>query len=177
VVRATGARFSLNMFSAVSAQGALRFMVHEGTVNATGVHRLLQTPAPRRRRPGLPGRGRPPRAPGPGHHRVRGLHRGPAAAVPAARYAAGDEAQLAKETGSRPGAVLIAWHHEALHRIAYHLDDVHPRPPRGWPPDRFDLVWTFTPDGHGWRFAQIPQLLLPGDLPHPITDYLTAAES
>jgi transposase len=34
VVRATGARFSINMLSAVSAQGALRFMVHEGTVNA-----------------------------------------------------------------------------------------------------------------------------------------------
>jgi transposase len=33
-VKATGARFSLNMLSAVSAQGALRFMVHEGTVNA-----------------------------------------------------------------------------------------------------------------------------------------------
>jgi transposase len=34
VVRATGARFSINMLSAVSAQGALRFMLHEGTVNA-----------------------------------------------------------------------------------------------------------------------------------------------
>jgi transposase len=34
VVRATGARFSVNMLSAVSAQGALRFMIHEGTVNA-----------------------------------------------------------------------------------------------------------------------------------------------
>jgi transposase len=34
VVRNTGARFSVNMLSAVSAQGALRFMVHEGTVNA-----------------------------------------------------------------------------------------------------------------------------------------------
>jgi len=34
VVRATGARFSVNMLSAVSAQGALRFTVHEGTVNA-----------------------------------------------------------------------------------------------------------------------------------------------
>ena len=34
VVRATGARFSINMLSAVSPQGALRFMVHEGTVNA-----------------------------------------------------------------------------------------------------------------------------------------------
>jgi transposase len=34
VVRATGARFSVNMLSAVSARGALRFTVHEGTVNA-----------------------------------------------------------------------------------------------------------------------------------------------
>ena len=34
VVKVTGARFSLNMLSAVSAQGALRFMIHEGTVNA-----------------------------------------------------------------------------------------------------------------------------------------------
>jgi hypothetical protein len=91
------------------------------------------------------------------------------------RYAAGDEARLAKEISTRPGAVLIAWHHEALHRIAHHFDDVRPIPPRGWPPDRFDLVWTFTPDGHGWRFAQVPQLLLRGDLSHAISDDLTTA--
>ena len=30
----TGARYSINMLSAVSAQGALRFMLHDGTVNA-----------------------------------------------------------------------------------------------------------------------------------------------
>jgi transposase len=34
VVSNTGARFSINMLSAVSAQGALRFTVHSGTVNA-----------------------------------------------------------------------------------------------------------------------------------------------
>jgi transposase len=34
VVRATGARFSINMISAITAQGALRFTVHSGTVNA-----------------------------------------------------------------------------------------------------------------------------------------------
>jgi transposase len=34
VVRNTGARFSVNMLSAVSAQGALRFTVHEGTITA-----------------------------------------------------------------------------------------------------------------------------------------------
>jgi hypothetical protein len=31
------------------------------------------------------------------------------------------------------------------------------------------MIWTFTPDQDGWRFAQVPQLLLPGDLAHPIT--------
>lgn len=34
VVRNTGARYSVNMLSAVTAKGTLRFMVHEGTVNA-----------------------------------------------------------------------------------------------------------------------------------------------
>jgi transposase len=34
VVHNTGARYSINMLSAVTAQGALRFTVHEGTVNA-----------------------------------------------------------------------------------------------------------------------------------------------
>src|SRR5262245_60608857 len=76
------------------------------------------------------------------------------------RYAAGDEAHLVKEVSSRPGASLIAWHHEALHGIGHHLGEVHPTPPRHWPADRFDVIWTFTLDGHGWRFAQIPQLLL-----------------
>jgi hypothetical protein len=83
-------------------------------------------------------------------------------------YAAGDEAHLAKEISTRPGATLVAWHHDAIHKIAHHLGAVHPSPPRCWPDDRFDLIWTFTLDDGGWRFAQVPQLLLPGDLPYPI---------
>jgi transposase len=46
VVEATGARFSLNMLSAVNAQGQFRFMVHEGTATAetfcTFLKRLVQ---------------------------------------------------------------------------------------------------------------------------------------
>jgi hypothetical protein len=84
------------------------------------------------------------------------------------RYAAGDEAHLAKEISTRPGTTLIAWHHEDICKIAHHLGDVHPTPPSRWPHDRFDVIWTFTHAGRGWRFAQIPQLLLPGDLPYPI---------
>ena len=89
------------------------------------------------------------------------------------RYAAGDEAQLAREVSTRPGATLIAWHHEALHEIAHQLGEVNPKPPRHWPYDRFDVIWTFTLLDGRWRFAQIPQLLLPGDLPYPIADRLT----
>ena len=34
VVASTGARWSVNMLSAVSAQGKLRFMVHDGKANS-----------------------------------------------------------------------------------------------------------------------------------------------
>jgi hypothetical protein len=93
------------------------------------------------------------------------------------RYAAGDEAHLTEEISTRPGATLIAWHHEAIHSIAHHLGGVEPIPPHQWPADRFDVIWTFTPDEHGWRFAQVPQLLLPDDLPYPIGARGTVAEN
>ena len=38
-----------------------------------------------------------------------------------------------------------------------------PKPPSEWPDDRFDLVWTFTRTADGWRFGQVPELVLPGD--------------
>lgn len=42
IVRATGARFSLNMLSAVNAQGMFRFMTVEGSVNATVFREFLK---------------------------------------------------------------------------------------------------------------------------------------
>jgi transposase len=42
VVKATGARFGLNMLSAVSARGEFRFMLHEGTVNAQVFREFLR---------------------------------------------------------------------------------------------------------------------------------------
>ena len=93
------------------------------------------------------------------------------------RYAAGDEGHLTREISTRPGATLIAWHHEALHKIPQHLGQVDPNPPDYWPPDRFDVIWTFTHDDAGWRFTQVPQLLLPGDLPYPICAGLTSAKT
>ena len=90
------------------------------------------------------------------------------------RYATGDEARLAKELSARPGATLVAWKHEAIHTIAEHLGEVTPAPPANWPGDRYDVVWTFTRNGDGWRFAQVPQMLLPGDLPYPIAEVVPA---
>jgi hypothetical protein len=86
------------------------------------------------------------------------------------RYAVGDEAALARELRARPGAALVSWKHESLHKIIENLGEVSPAPPEHWPNDRFDVVWTFTRHGTGWRFAQVPQFLLPGDLPYPIAD-------
>ncbi|MFV0371149.1 MAG: IS630 family transposase [Azonexus sp.] len=42
VVEVTGRRFSLNMISAVSPQGAFRFMLHEGSVTATVFREFLK---------------------------------------------------------------------------------------------------------------------------------------
>jgi hypothetical protein len=86
------------------------------------------------------------------------------------RYAAGEQAYLADELRTRPGATLVAWKHSAIGKIAQLLGPVTPTPPLHWPGARFDMVWTFTRNGNSWRFAQVPQMLLPGDLPYPITD-------
>lgn len=79
------------------------------------------------------------------------------------------------------GAVLISWQHEDIPDIAEHIASksglpVTPTPPSTWPPpawpgDRFDLVWVFDVVGSppaSWAFAQVPQLLLPGDSPSVI---------
>lgn len=89
------------------------------------------------------------------------------------RYRSGEEAHLAAEIGDLPGATLVCWHHNTIHRIVEHLGPMTADPPRSWPGDRFDLVWTFTGSPAGWEFAQVPQLSLPGDLPEPITGPLS----
>ena len=84
------------------------------------------------------------------------------------RFKPGDEAKLAAELAKRPGTTLVSWHHGSVGKIVKHLGDVTPEPPQHWPDDRFDVVWILTRDGDGWRFEQVPQMLLPGDDPEPI---------
>lgn len=82
------------------------------------------------------------------------------------RRGLGEEEALAAKLAERGGDVLVAWHHEVIPDIVGALGAVDF--PREWPDDRFDVVWTLTPDASGWRFAQVPQLLLAGDRPDPI---------
>jgi hypothetical protein len=84
------------------------------------------------------------------------------------RYAPGDEAELVRELVDRPGVTLVSWHHKSLSRIVANLGEVTPAPPGTWPRERYDLVWVFVRAGGGWRFTQVPQLLLRGDQRIPI---------
>jgi broad specificity phosphatase PhoE len=78
-------------------------------------------------------------------------------------YGKGDEEKLVDAVIAEPGPTLICWQHGELPDIAAAFPDVTPTPPKDWPDDRFDVIWTFTKTADGWRFAQIPELLMPGD--------------
>jgi len=65
--------------------------------------------------------------------------------------------------------VLICWKHDYIGAIVKHLQSIDPPPRRGWPEERFDVVWVFVGGpGSGYRFHQVPQLLLAGDLATPL---------
>jgi broad specificity phosphatase PhoE len=78
-------------------------------------------------------------------------------------YGKGDEEKLVDAVIAEPGPTLICWQHGELPDIAAAFPDVTPKPPKDWPDDRFDVIWTFTKTADGWTFAQIPELLMPGD--------------
>jgi broad specificity phosphatase PhoE len=78
-------------------------------------------------------------------------------------YGAGDEKKLVKQVIAQPGPTLISWQHGGIPDIAKAFPSVTPKPPADWPDSRFDVVWTFTRTADGWQFAQVPELLLPGD--------------
>jgi hypothetical protein len=89
-------------------------------------------------------------------------------------FALGQESKLvAWLTGkSGPaGPTLVAWEHQHIPAIIAHLGKVTPKPPSSWPGDRFDIVYVFTAaaGGSGWEFTQVPQMLLAGDSPDPIS--------
>src|SRR5664280_900964 len=85
VVKATGARHSLNMISAVTAQGLLRFSTYAGSLTGARFIEFCRQLIADTHRPGVPGRRRPPHPPVQAGQTVRRRHPGPAEAVRAAR--------------------------------------------------------------------------------------------
>jgi broad specificity phosphatase PhoE len=78
-------------------------------------------------------------------------------------YGAGQEKKLVEQAASEPGPTLISWQHGGIPDIAKAFPSATPKPPSDWPDNRFDVVWTFTRTADGWRFAQVPELVLPED--------------
>lgn len=84
----------------------------------------------------------------------------------------GDEASMITSAMACPGVVLICWVHENIPRIASLIPANPTTPvPEKWPNDargygRFDVIWAFEFDHTAgtYRFSQIPQMLLAGDL-------------
>ncbi|GAB2719254.1 hypothetical protein [Kitasatospora kifunensis] len=85
------------------------------------------------------------------------------------QYAKGQEAELATALLATAGPQLVAWEHESIAAIIAKLGSITPTPPASWPDARFDVVWVLTANGGGWNFSQVPQLLLAGDSPDPIS--------
>jgi broad specificity phosphatase PhoE len=74
-----------------------------------------------------------------------------------------DEERLVDDTTSHPGPTLISWQHGEIPTIAEDFGNVSPTPPRTWPDNRADVIWTLTKTATGWNFAQLPELVLPQD--------------
>jgi hypothetical protein len=86
------------------------------------------------------------------------------------KHTKGEEEALVKDAISTHGVVLIAWEHNSILDIANRILGNDRTSPQKWPGSRFDLVWVMDhqPQPMGWKFTQVPQLLLPDDKPHII---------
>ena len=85
-------------------------------------------------------------------------------------FGKGEEEALAQNVAAQPGPTLISWQHSEIPSIAEAFGVVNPTPPSEWPDDRYDVVWRLEKTPTGWRFAQIPQMVLPGDRAVAITE-------
>jgi hypothetical protein len=86
-------------------------------------------------------------------------------------YLKGDETGLAKAAVAATGTVLIAWQHQDIPDIVNAIVGNKTTCPQKWHGKRFDLVWVLdAKSSGGWSFTQVPQLLLSGDKPDPISD-------
>ena len=73
---------------------------------------------------------------------------------------------MLEEVYTCKGVVLICWQREYIPVIALKILDNKKVVPPDWPEDRYDMVWVFDHDSTSgeYRFKQVPQKLLAGDL-------------
>lgn len=83
----------------------------------------------------------------------------------------GQEQEMTTAVMAQGGIVLVCWEHQDIPGIANQILGNDTTAPKSWPGSRFDLVWVFDLDAStgAYTFSQVPQLLLAGDLPDPIT--------
>ena len=81
-----------------------------------------------------------------------------------------DFADMIEEVFEHKGVALICWQREYIPDIASVILDSKKMAPHDWPEDRFDLFWVFDlqPGSARYKFKQVPQKLLAGDLTTPI---------
>jgi hypothetical protein len=82
------------------------------------------------------------------------------------KHAKGEEEALVADAIAADGAVLIAWEHEAIPDICNLIIGNKTTCPQKWHGSRYDLVWVLDrprSSEEAWTFAQVPQMLLPGD--------------
>jgi hypothetical protein len=77
---------------------------------------------------------------------------------------------MVEDVVSRRGVVLICWQREYIPDIAALILGAKNKAPSEWPEDRFDMIWVFDLQRASatYKFQQVPQELLSGDLVTPI---------
>ena len=81
-----------------------------------------------------------------------------------------DFESMIEDVFSRKGVVLICWQREYIPDIASLILGKKNIAPSEWPEDRFDMIWVFdlNRSSSTYKFKQVPQKLLGGDLTRPI---------
>ncbi len=84
--------------------------------------------------------------------------------------AVGQESEVAALIRKEEGPVLVAWEHKRIPHLVRAIGSTAPAVPNHWPEDRFDMVYLLESVSPGkYAFTQVPELVLPGDSPDPIT--------
>jgi hypothetical protein len=85
-------------------------------------------------------------------------------------FARSDFESMLDEVVGCKGVVLICWQREYIPDIASHILGNTNVAPSNWPEDCYDMIWVFdlVHSSSRYRFKQVPQRVLSGDLTTPI---------